>query len=77
MTDLERFIELYKSIGIELKPFEMIDTTKITMSNDHSDAFRASPNPNVATISPKFTGYGFSNLIFDMDGKFISQHFGQ
>ena len=61
---MERFIELYKSFGIDLKPVEYPDGNGYDIALDN-------------TISNKFGGYsGFgSGVIFDKDGKFMSQEF--
>ncbi len=62
-SDMERFIELYKSFGIDLKPEKRKDDDYDVSLND--------------SISDKFVGYmGFSStVIFDKDGNFIRQGF--
>lgn len=85
MTDLERFIELYRSLGIEcivnritidpqfngrsIKP-EIKERQAIHLGGDDYRDIKS-------TSSEKFDGYGgfFSNIEFDMDGNFISQGF--
>lgn len=59
-TDLYNFIELYKSFGIEIKPFEYEGRMCVTI--DHS-------------TSEKIEGYGgfFTEYEFTLEGKFISQ----
>lgn len=64
MTDINKFIELYKSVGIDL----IIERYPCGLylifgQGDHE----------------KLTGfYGFSTAIkFDLDGKFIEQSFGE
>ena len=66
-SDLEKFVGLYKSFGIDLKPSK--HTTTIYGGN--YDVFLGE------NISDKFGGYsGFeSNVVFDKDGKFIRQAF--
>jgi len=63
MSDLQKFIELYKSVGIELKPDVKIngDIYLHLEEGEHK----------------KFKGYNmfFSEIIFDENGKFISQGF--
>jgi hypothetical protein len=69
MTDLERFVELYKSFGIECK---VIDTDK------GSEIWLCAGNLyHNGTISDKFTGYYdfFSIVRFDFDGVFMEQSF--
>jgi hypothetical protein len=60
-TDLERFVELYRSVGIEVKPTKTDKGITSIVLEANSD--------------PKITGYhGFATqLDFDADGKFISQ----
>lgn len=68
-TDLEKFTELYKEFGIELKLIEKNDGVDIILAaTDDYDHY---------TTSEKFNGYrGFcSDIKFDKDGKFISQGF--
>jgi len=62
-SDMERFIELYKSFGIDLKPVKQTDDNYSVLLDEN--------------ISDKFGGYsGFgSSVIFDKDGKFIDQVF--
>jgi len=61
MTDLQRFLELYRSFGIELKP--VVDGPIIIIKMDSEDEF-FDGNP-----------YHFSKVIFDRYGKFITQGF--
>jgi hypothetical protein len=71
MTDMERFIELYKSFGIELEA-------------EPADKWDLKDNPTIGyTITmdesePKFKeSYGgfYSVVYFDREGKFINQGF--
>ena len=63
MTDLERFVELYNSFGIDLKVEEdNADNTLYVTLNVDGDKFKG------------YIGCG-SDAIFDRDGKFISQGF--
>jgi len=66
MTDLEKFIQLYESLGIELipkngSPFNP-DNFYLYLNNGDND---------------KFDGYSgfYSDIKFDKDGKFIKQGF--
>ena len=78
MTDLERFVELYQSIGVKLNVFtidtgsRVILTTKKEKFDDDDDEEETD-----ATSSEKFKGYeGFyTNIDFDKDGKFVEQGF--
>ncbi len=64
MTDLERFIELYKSFGIVLEPvfLEHVQLWEITMKHGQHE---------------KIDGlYAFgTNVTFNAEGKFINQEF--
>lgn len=66
MTDLEKFIKLYKDFGIDLK-------VRIENDNQVLDLNQKS----IFGGSKKFTGYGgfSSDVIFNKEGKFISQGF--
>lgn len=71
MTDLEKFKELYKSIGIELIEQKKPDENQqfLLLSEDR---FHGTQPRNYS-----FKGYSgfFSEIIFDMNGKFIEQGF--
>jgi len=69
-TDLEKFIELYKSFGIDLKAHKIDDHQEIIMGS--SEYY-----PKLISSSDKFDGYfGFySDVYFDLNGKFIKQGF--
>lgn len=62
MTDLQRFIDLYKSVGIDLKPEKIRDQYVIHLESGSNE---------------KLEGYTFfySNIYFDKNGKFLSQGF--
>jgi hypothetical protein len=64
MTDLEKFILLYESFGIHLISEKSTKDSNIVV---HLESFD----------NPKFDGYfGFcSDVIFDENGKFLSQGF--
>lgn len=70
MTDLNKFINLYKGLGIDLK-----------VHNDDAGSYivigEGSYCDDKMTTSKKFIGYtGFFSFIrFDKSGKFISQGF--
>ena len=78
MTDLEKFIDLYKSLGVELK----VENENPKGDNDDEEGFLFlilgdyysidnEPNPKL------MHGYGgFHSIIhFDANGKFIKQSF--
>ena len=72
-TDLDRFIKLYKSFGIDCIVFEPDGLIKRIQ-------FQSSSNGNEDendTVSYKFDGYIYlySTIDFDMDGKFLEQGF--
>jgi len=62
MTDLEKFVELYKSFGIELEV--KTEGTHYTIMMEAND-------------DPKLEGYStfYSDVTFDIDGKFLYQGF--
>ena len=69
MTDLERFVELYRSFGIECKVF-------IEGSDCERRIYLSNMSFDYATTSDKFGGYiMFSEITFDVDGRFIGQGF--
>lgn len=61
MTDLERFIELYDSVGIKLEPVKNWEG-KTMLHLEVKD-------------QPQFAGYYglYTEIVFDNDGKFIGQ----
>jgi hypothetical protein len=70
MTDLQKFIELYKSLGVELIvniDFEKEKQHVILHEGTYADE----------TMTTGFDGYtGFySQIKFDIDGKFLKQGF--
>ena len=67
MTDLEKFIDTYKQLGIDVKTYEKNDKIMIDLNGYDEDS----------TKSDKFDGYsGFcSDLEFTKDGKFLRQGF--
>jgi len=77
MTDLEKFIELYKSFDIKLKPcIDSCTQPYIVMTNgDPKDNSSSFLNIKKISRSLKFDGYSFFHSIveFDQDGKFIKQ----
>lgn len=66
MTDLERFIELYKSVGIELEAERTIRDNG-TLSFDVLTL--------VAQVTPKVGGYRdfLTQILFNIDGSFYGQ----
>ena len=72
-SDIERFIELYHSFGIECVVSHAEDGCQKIRLSAGFDGY----NTAALTLSPKFGGYnGFSSeVIFDRGGKFIGQNF--
>lgn len=72
MTDLENFISLYKTFGIECQ-VNIIEDKQVIFLNGGSGYGTGYNN----TDSNKFDGYGgfYSKVIFDLSGKFIMQGF--
>ena len=62
MTDIKKFIKLYKEFGIILKTEKVNSVFVVNLSSN---------------ISTKFNGYiGFgSEIVFDLNGKFLGQSF--
>jgi hypothetical protein len=61
MSDLEKFIELYKSVGIELTPDKEDDGLSLNlMEGEHKE------------LVGGYMGF-FTEICFDLDGKFVSQ----
>jgi hypothetical protein len=71
MSDLDKFIELYRSFGIECK-VNLEYGNKIIYLCESTYSF-----DEQSTISDNLVGYPdfFSKVIFDGDGKFIEQGF--
>lgn len=70
MTDLEKFIDLYKSFGIDVKVFKIADSNqRVILGECYGE--------RMVTESDKFKGYNgfYSRLIFSPEGKFIEQGF--
>lgn len=75
MTDMERFIELYKSFGIELKAEKNKKWISI-----REGTYEDAPGYTISIEEgdhPKLGGYaGFGTVIeFTEDGKFLKQDF--
>jgi len=69
-TDLEKFVELYESLGIELKP-EHFD-------GEYNEHYKVRPYSYIVMDERNgFGGYGgfSSTVMFDEHGKFTSQGF--
>lgn len=79
-TDLERFVELYKSFGIDCK-VNIAEKDGQLMHVNKDDRFILIgdyyDNKHETTGSDKFTGYPsfYSDVVFDKDGKFKTQGF--
>lgn len=81
MTDLQRFISMYRTFGIVLIP-NTLPNGEIEIQLGVDDDSRTVEKDGVkyeyfTSHSPKFTGYsGFhSSVTFTSEGKFISQGF--
>lgn len=74
MTDINRFVELYKSFGIECKVNTVSD-----VGSQHLEIIIGSGEYayDEYTKSDKFEGYSgfYSRVKFDTNGKFINQGF--
>lgn len=70
MSDLENFVNLYKSFGIDCIINKKENEQVIILSGSGNTDMKE-------TSSSKFDGYGgfYSDVKFDLDGKFISQGF--
>lgn len=75
MTDLEKFVDLYKALGIECVVVLDEKCNSAILLGDYENGYGDAKT--VGTFSEKFTGYpGFySQVLFDVDGNFISQSF--
>ena len=71
-TDLEKFVELYRSFDIECKVNIFDDRQTINLCGDEEDE-----EDRDGTVSPKLIGHFhfYSNVCFDVHGKFVSQGF--
>ena len=74
-TDLEKFQELYASLGIILVVVPTADENGVNMQR--VEISEGGYPDEGQTLSSKFDGYGgfYSSIEFDMDGKFIKQGF--
>lgn len=72
MTDLEKFVELYRSFGIECKVVEYERIKRILLN---SGSKYITGNLDDDTKSEKFDGHAGSEVMFDLTGKFIQQGF--
>ena len=89
MTDLEKFIQLYKEFGIEVKVntvspdhprysgYHEIFLSGGKIHDDIITCFSSPKHDVVLTTDDKFDGFSryYSNLLFDQDGKFVRQGF--
>jgi hypothetical protein len=69
MTQLQKFIELYKEFGIELKVEEL------AVGGMHTDGYYIILAKSAS--ADKFSGFPgfFSEIHFDLDGNFVRQEF--
>lgn len=75
MTDLEKFVDLYKSIGIECVVNNNPDKTKSILLCSHT--IRSKPEQFTLSNKNLFIGHldFYSEITFDKDGKFVNQGF--
>ena len=61
-SDMDRFVDLYKSFGVELYPCREDETIRIVIGEG---------------MSNRFAGYNgfYTKVVFSLEGKFISQGF--
>jgi hypothetical protein len=69
VTDLEKFIELYRSVGIELEPVVSIDEHKKSKGYQYVEILL----PVFDYVIPEGTSVYEHNIYFDESGKFIQQ----
>lgn len=77
-TDLQRFVELYKSFGIECKVNQVDVPHQYShmATKDQYIVLTDGRSDHEATSDGRFNGYGmFSDIVFDENGKFKSQGF--
>lgn len=87
-TDIEKFIELYKSFGVNcvVNKDNTMQYIILHESNHPHETIKLGNRSNftigqdkfgAATISKKFGGYSdfFTQIEFDLNGKFIGQYF--
>lgn len=74
MTQLEKFIALYREVGIELESEEHGDEIWLTM--EMPDGFDCEGEGEDRS-TPRIDGYpGFGmSIVFDREGRFLSQQF--
>ena len=72
MSDLEKFIQLYGSLGITLNPVQDGDEINVLIVADV-----AYWKGEGASYHPSFEGYSgcCSKIVFDKDGKYLRQGF--
>jgi len=74
MTDLEKFVELYKSFGVDV----VVDSDEVPGEHQiHLTEGEMFNSGKGWTEDDRFEGYSdfFTTIIFDKDGKFVSQGF--
>ncbi len=77
-TDLQRFVELYKSFGIECKVNQVDVPHQYShmATKDQYIVLTDGRSDHEVTSDGRFNGYGmFSDIVFDANGKFKSQGF--
>ena len=78
MTDLEKFVELYRSFGIECKVNKIITLVEDDRVNHNCSVIKLNASgysDEESTLSDKIIGYDgfYSEVVFDKEGKFIYQ----
>lgn len=72
MSDLEKFIQLYGSLGITLNPVQDGDEINVLIVAD-APCWKGEGT----SYHPSFEGYSgfYSKIVFDKDGKYLRQGF--
>jgi hypothetical protein len=62
MSDLEKFVELYKSVGIEIEPYKTNEFIVLSLESERREV-----------ESAKIKGFASSEIVFDANEKFLYQ----
>lgn len=71
MTDLEKFVNLYKSVGIEPIVYTENDRQVIVLATP-DDLISNEENRTYSKLIDGYQGF-YTKLIFDLKGKFLHQ----
>jgi len=74
MSDLDNFIKLYKSFGIDLKPKKTEKGEEVFVNGEYSVEPHIIIGMRQGDLFCGYSGF-FSDVIFDKDGKFVEQGF--